>query len=126
MRSHYGTPHSPRSSNWRDRLGRAIIAFWQNSKKGQVKKWNDVLSGQEESSKKRTGVEKIYKYAQDNVPVGAKMPSFKCIAKNCPFETSAPTEAELMKKIAEHAKTAHNMDPIPPDTMAKVKAAIKP
>ncbi len=40
------------------------------------------------------------------------MPSFKCIAKNCPFETSAPTEAELMKKIAEHAKTVHNMDPI--------------
>jgi len=54
------------------------------------------------------------------------MPSFKCIAKNCPFEASAPTEAELMKKIAEHAKTAHKMDPIPPETMAKVKAAIKP
>ncbi len=54
------------------------------------------------------------------------MPSFKCIAKACPFETSAPTEAELLKKIAEHAKTAHNMDPIPPDIMVKVKAAIKP
>jgi predicted small metal-binding protein len=55
-----------------------------------------------------------------------KMPSFKCIAKNCPFEASAPTEAELMKKIVEHAKTVHNMDPMPPDILAKVKAAIKP
>ncbi len=53
------------------------------------------------------------------------MPSFKCFGKNCTFETSAPTEAELIKKIAEHAKTAHKMDPIPPDIMVKVKAAIK-
>ncbi len=53
------------------------------------------------------------------------MPSFVCFGKNCGFQTSAPTEAELMKKITEHAKTAHNMDPIPPDVMVKVKAAIK-
>ena len=53
------------------------------------------------------------------------MPSFVCFAKDCGFKASAPTEAELMKKIAEHAKTAHKMDPIPPDVMAKVKAAIK-
>jgi predicted small metal-binding protein len=53
------------------------------------------------------------------------MPSFVCFAKNCGFQTSAPTEAELMTKIAEHAKTAHKMDPIPPDIMVKVKAAIK-
>ena len=33
--------------------------------------------------------------------------------------------SELMTKIAEHAKTAHKMDPIPPDIMVKVKAAIK-
>ncbi|MDD1716384.1 MAG: DUF1059 domain-containing protein [Methanolinea sp.] len=53
------------------------------------------------------------------------MPSFKCIAKTCPFEASADTEAELMKKIVEHAKTVHKMDPMPPDILAKVKAAIK-
>jgi predicted small metal-binding protein len=53
------------------------------------------------------------------------MPSFECFAKNCGFKTTAPTEAELMTKIAEHAKTAHKMDPIPPDVMVKVKAAIK-
>jgi len=53
------------------------------------------------------------------------MPSFVCIGKDCKFEASAPTDAELMTKITEHAKTAHNMDPIPPDMMVKVKAAIK-
>ncbi len=72
-----------------------------------------------------SGERTTIKQAQGNVPGGATMPSFKCIARNCPFETSAPTEAELMKKIAEHAKTAHNMDPIPPDMMVRVKAAIK-
>ncbi len=54
------------------------------------------------------------------------MPSFKCIAKTCSFETSAPTETGLMKKIAGHAKTVHTMDPMPPDILAKAKAAIKP
>jgi len=55
------------------------------------------------------------------------MPSFVCkdIGMDCKFETTAPAEAELMKKIAEHAKSAHKLDPIPPDVMAKVKAAIK-
>jgi predicted small metal-binding protein len=53
------------------------------------------------------------------------MPSFACIGKDCKFEASAPTEAELMTKIAEHAKTAHKMDPIPADIMVKVKAAIR-
>jgi predicted small metal-binding protein len=55
------------------------------------------------------------------------MPSFACkdIGMDCKFETTAPTEAELMKKIAEHAMTAHKMVTIPPDVMAKVKAAIK-
>jgi predicted small metal-binding protein len=55
------------------------------------------------------------------------MPSFACkdIGMDCKFETTAPTEAELMKKIAAHAMSAHQMVTIPPDVMAKVKAAIK-
>ena len=57
--------------------------------------------------------------------VKTEMPSFACIGKDCKFETSAPTEAELMKKITEHAKNVHHLDPIPPDMMVKVKAAIK-
>jgi predicted small metal-binding protein len=40
------------------------------------------------------------------------MPSFKCkdIGMDCPFIASAPNEAELEKKIAEHARTAHKME----------------
>jgi predicted small metal-binding protein len=55
------------------------------------------------------------------------MPSFKCsdTGMACPFETSAPTEAELMPKIAKHAREAHGMKTIPPDMMEKVKKAIK-
>mgnify|MGYP001072874179 CR=1 FL=1 len=55
------------------------------------------------------------------------MPSFRCrdIGMRCEFETTAKTEDELMKKIAEHARKAHNMETIPPDVMAKVKKAIK-
>ena len=56
------------------------------------------------------------------------MPSFACkdIGLNDGFQTTAPTEAELMKKIAEHAKSAHKMVTIPPDMMVKIKKAIKP
>lgn len=55
------------------------------------------------------------------------MPSFACkdIGMDCKFQTTAPTEAELMKKIADHAKSAHKIDIVPPDLMAKIKKAIK-
>ena len=55
------------------------------------------------------------------------MPSFKCkdTGMSCSFETTAKTEDELMKKIAEHAGKVHNMKTIPPDVMGKVKKAIK-
>ncbi len=44
---------------------------------------------------------------------------------DCPFEATAPSEAELMKKIGEHAAKAHAMIGVPPDLMAKIKGAIK-
>ncbi len=55
------------------------------------------------------------------------MPTFACkdLGMDCKFQTSAPTEAELMKKIAEHAKTAHKIETIPADMMAKIKKVIK-
>jgi predicted small metal-binding protein len=55
------------------------------------------------------------------------MPSFRCsdIGMQCRFEATAKTEQELLKKIAEHAKAAHKIDPIPPDLLAKVKKAIR-
>jgi len=43
----------------------------------------------------------------------------------CAWRASAPTEAELMPKIAEHAAIAHNIKKIEPAMAARVKAAIK-
>jgi predicted small metal-binding protein len=56
-----------------------------------------------------------------------KMPTFVCrdIGMDCDFKASAATEAELMGKIAEHAKSAHKIEKISPDLLAKVKRAIK-
>lgn len=55
------------------------------------------------------------------------MPSFKCtdIGMACPFEASAKSEDELMKKIAEHAAKAHNIKTVSPELMTKIKKAIK-
>ncbi|MGC9037783.1 MAG: DUF1059 domain-containing protein, partial [Candidatus Micrarchaeia archaeon] len=53
--------------------------------------------------------------------------SFACkdIGMDCGFTATASTEDELMAKIREHARTAHNMQSIDDATMAKIKAAIK-
>ena len=44
---------------------------------------------------------------------------------DCLFQATAPTEPELMRKIAEHVKAAHGTDPVPADLMMKIKNAIK-
>ena len=49
----------------------------------------------------------------------------KDIGMDCGFTAEAPTKGELMPKIAEHAMSAHGMETIPDDVMAKVNAAIK-
>ena len=56
-----------------------------------------------------------------------EMPSFKCadVGMDCGFEATADTEEELMKKITDHAREAHQMETIPPDMVEKVKQAIK-
>ncbi|MCL4314396.1 MAG: DUF1059 domain-containing protein [Candidatus Thermoplasmatota archaeon] len=52
---------------------------------------------------------------------------FKCsdIGMNCGFEASEKNRDDLMMKIAEHAKTAHNIEEITPDLKAKVDSAIR-
>ena len=47
------------------------------------------------------------------------------LMKGCNFVARGATEEEVMKKAAEHAKTAHGMDKITPELAQKVKAAIK-
>ena len=53
--------------------------------------------------------------------------SIKCldVGVACDFEARAATEEELMKKVQEHARTAHGMKEIPAEILAKVKKAIR-
>jgi predicted small metal-binding protein len=39
-------------------------------------------------------------------------------------EMRGDSEHDVLRKTAEHAKTAHNMDSIPPEVLSKVKGAI--
>ena len=52
----------------------------------------------------------------------------KCrdVGMDCDFEARGETEREVLKKCAEHARTAHGMESIPTEVAAKVKAAIHP
>jgi len=55
----------------------------------------------------------------------AKLLRCRDVGVDCDHVIRAETEEELMKKVAEHAKTVHGMTEISPDLAAKVKAAIK-
>lgn len=50
----------------------------------------------------------------------------KCgdINPGCNFEIKADSEHDVLRKAAEHAKTAHHMENIPPEVLSKVKGAI--
>ncbi|MFB3882201.1 MAG: DUF1059 domain-containing protein [Armatimonadota bacterium] len=43
----------------------------------------------------------------------------------CDWVGKGKTADEVMEKAKEHAKKAHGMETIPPEMVAKVKAAIK-
>jgi len=51
--------------------------------------------------------------------------SCRDVGVECDFVATGKTDDEVMKACAEHGKTAHNMDNLPPDLVAKVKAGIK-
>jgi predicted small metal-binding protein len=55
----------------------------------------------------------------------AKMLRCRDVGVDCDGVIRAKTEEELMKKVAEHAKTAHGITEISPDLAAKVKGSIK-
>ena len=50
----------------------------------------------------------------------------KCgdVVPGCNAEMRGDSEHDVLRKAAEHAKTAHHMDRIPPDVLSKVKGAI--
>jgi predicted small metal-binding protein len=43
----------------------------------------------------------------------------------CAFQVRAETEDEVLRLTGEHAKMCHKLTSIPPEMVAKVKAAIK-
>ena len=51
----------------------------------------------------------------------------KCrdVGVDCDFVARGQTEQEVMRKCEEHARTEHDMDPIPAELAVKVKAAIR-
>jgi|MTBAKMStandDraft_1061839.scaffolds.fasta_scaffold07017_4 predicted small metal-binding protein len=55
------------------------------------------------------------------------MALFKCkdIGMDCNFETSASNEADLEKKIAECARSAHGIRTLDKDMWMKIKKVIK-
>lgn len=44
---------------------------------------------------------------------------------DCDFVAHGATEEDVLKQCAEHAKKDHGMTEIPPELLAKVKAAIR-
>lgn len=50
----------------------------------------------------------------------------KCsdVAPGCDAEIRGESEHDVLRKAAEHAKTDHNMESIPPEMLSKIKGAI--
>ena len=55
----------------------------------------------------------------------AKVLRCRDVGMDCDFEARAETEEEILKKAAEHAGAVHNMEEIPDEVHAKVRAAIR-
>jgi predicted small metal-binding protein len=55
----------------------------------------------------------------------AKVLRCRDVGMDCDYEARAETEEEILKKVAEHAGTTHNMMEIPEEVLAKVRAAIQ-
>jgi len=51
----------------------------------------------------------------------------KCsdVGMDCDFVVRGETSEEVMKKAAEHARTAHGIEQIPPELAQKAQAAVK-
>jgi len=55
----------------------------------------------------------------------AKVIRCRDVGVDCDFEARGQNEQEVLKQCAEHARTAHGMQEIPAELVAKVKAAIR-
>ena len=50
----------------------------------------------------------------------------KCgeVNPGCNFEIRGDSEHDVLRRATDHAKTAHQMENIPPEVLSKVKSAI--
>lgn len=51
--------------------------------------------------------------------------SCRDVGVDCDYEAQADTEQELMELLEHHARTAHDMDGIPPELVPEVKAKMR-
>jgi predicted small metal-binding protein len=55
----------------------------------------------------------------------AKTVSCRDVGMDCDFVAKGETNEDIMRQAAEHARTAHNMNEIPPEVADKVRSAIR-
>jgi predicted small metal-binding protein len=55
----------------------------------------------------------------------AKIVRCREVGVDCDFEARGATEQEVLDKCAEHGRTAHGMQGLSPELVAKVRAAIR-
>ena len=55
----------------------------------------------------------------------AKTVNCRDVGVDCDFIARGETEQEVLRQCAEHARTAHGMNEIPPELVIKVRAAIR-
>jgi predicted small metal-binding protein len=47
------------------------------------------------------------------------------VGVDCDFQATGETVEDVMRQAADHAKSAHGMDEIPPELAIKVQSAIR-
>lgn len=55
----------------------------------------------------------------------AKTVNCRDVGVDCDFVARGETEQEILQQCAEHARTAHGMNEIPPELAAKVRSFIR-
>ena len=55
----------------------------------------------------------------------AKIVRCREVGVDCDFEARGETEQDVLDKCAEHGRTAHGMQELSPEVVAKVRAAIR-
>ena len=55
----------------------------------------------------------------------ARRMSCRDVGPDCDFVARGESDEEVMGQVAEHARSAHGMEDVPPDVAEKVRAAIR-